>query len=457
MMPVKVERQKLIPNAAVDLTPLPGESITSSLWRYAWRNSLRAKELLQFCSHGATYEREHAKLTLAAGFDAKLFVKSSQWGRVSEEPKFIVAKHRRHLGMWWDTTFRYCPICLEHVYHSFWHQNLFITHCPLDSAPLSTKCYCCSRLLPAYGFHYRLLDSPYICTHCGGPIAGVEPRVSARLQIQEREQQMRAALDAFALWWELSSEARQEFEFLFGERQTYSFAQWLRCDTSIRQWVLDRAPVCSYPAVSSRTIPKLVILKWRVRLTPPDPLKHFMRTRIPRCVQLGLARQVYKATLRRLARAVQAISPFDEAKHRRYLASPPSDIVRHPSGCNMYLLALVVLRRCYETYFSAIQEDISDVQFQMDLTNFGSELEFGSRVRIYWRLRFLAEYGSIYWWLVALRNDNAAARNASLSHTLLRATTVDPSDQEGDLAAGSAAFPSVDGLDLRVLAGRKIS
>jgi hypothetical protein len=456
MMLINIERQAFIANAAADLTPLPGESITSSLWRFAWRNSLRAKELLRFCSRGASYEREHAKSTRAPGFDAKLFADSSRWARVSEEPKFIAAKRRHHLGMWWGENFRYCPICLEHVYHSFWHQNLFITHCPLDGAALSTECYCCGRVLPAYGFHHRLLDRPYTCEHCGGPIAGVEPQVSARLQIQEREKQMGAALAAFALWWELTSTAREEFEFLFGERHFYSYAPWLGSGTSIRQWVLDRAPVCNYPAVSSRTIPELIILKWRVRLVPPDPLERFMRTRIPRDVQLDLARQVYQTTLRRLERAIQVISPFDDAEHRRYLGLPPSDLVRHPSGCNMYLLAMVVLRRCYETYFSVMQEDISDVQFQMDLGAFGRELEFGNRVRIYWRLRFLAEYGSIYWYLVALRKNSPAAKRAHLSHTLLRSTKVDPTDQQGDLVTGSVAFPSVDGLDLRKLTGRKI-
>lgn len=167
------------------------------------------------------------------------------------------------------------------------------------------------------------------------------------------------------------------------------------------------------------------------------------------------SRQVYQATLRRLARAIQMVSPFDDAEHRRYLALPPSDLVRHPGGCNVYLLALVVLRRCYETYFSVMQEDISNVQFQMDLTSFSRDLEFGSRIRTYWRLRYLAEFGSIYWWLIALRKPTSGVKETKLNQLVLRATTVDPSYQHGDLIVGSVAFPSVDGLDLRKLARRQ--
>jgi hypothetical protein len=455
MILLDVQRQPSATNAALDLNSLPWESITSSLWRFAWRNGLRAKELLRFCSRGASYEKEHAKMTSAPGFDAKLFAGYSGWSRSSAEPKYIVAKRLHHRGIWWCRTFRYCPICLEHAYHSFWHQNLFITHCPLDNAPLCTQCYCCGYVLPAYGFHYRLLDEPFTCAQCGGPVAGVEPRVSARLQIQERAIEIGRTLDVLALWWEMTTTAREEFEFLFQDSELYHAARWLRVDTCIRQWVQDRAPICSSLALSRRTIPELVILKWRVRLAPPVLQDHFIRTRTPRHVQLDLARQVYQATLRRLARAIQMVSPFDDAEHRRYLALPPSDLVRHPGGCNVYLLALVVLRRCYETYFSVMQEDISNVQFQMDLTSFSRDLEFGSRIRTYWRLRYLAEFGSIYWWLIALRKPTSGVKETKLNQLVLRATTVDPSYQHGDLIVGSVAFPSVDGLDLRKLARRQ--
>jgi hypothetical protein len=155
MMPAKVERAAFPGNAASDLIPLPEESITSSLWRFAWRNGLRAKELLKYCSPYATYDKEHARMMHGFGFNARIFAQSSGWRDASDEPKLVGATPLRHLGIWWANNFRYCPICLEHAYHSFWHQNLFITHCPLDGAPLSTHCHCCRGLLAAYGFHYK--------------------------------------------------------------------------------------------------------------------------------------------------------------------------------------------------------------------------------------------------------------------------------------------------------------
>jgi hypothetical protein len=266
---------------------------------------------------------------------------------------------------------------------------------------------------------------------------------------------MRAFLTT-ALWWEIAKPVRDEFEFLFGERDVYTYSPWLRSDTSIRQWVLERSPRCSNLSLPSRTIPELVILRWRVQLAPPDPRDRFKPKRTPAAVQLDLARQVYISTLRRLFRAIQVIAPFDEAEHRRALALAPSDLMRHPSGCNMYLTSLVVLRRQYETYYSLMHEDVSEARFSIDLMNFGSELEFGNRVRIYWRLRFLAEYGSIYWCLIALRSGNVAAAKGNLSKAALEAAKVDSTIEGGDLVTGSMAFPAVDGFDLRLLARRPI-
>jgi hypothetical protein len=455
MTPLTIERHPFPENAAQDLVPLPGESITSSLWRFAWRNGLRAKELLGFCSPYYTYDKEGTKWTSVPGFNAKIFAESSGWPKLLDEPKLMEATRKHHLRMWWARNFRYCPLCLENAYHSFWHQNLFITHCPLDGAILSTGCHCCGRLLPTYGFHYKLLDRPYTCEHCGGPIAGVKPQIAARLEMHENSAKIKRAHLLMALWWEISRPVRDEFEFLFGERDLYTYSPWLRSDTSIRQWVLDRSPPCSYIALPSRTIPELVILKWRVQLAPPDPRDRFKPKRTSAAVQLDLARQVYMSTLRCLFRAIQVVAPFDEAEHRRTLALASGDLMRHPSGCNMYLTSLVVLRRQYETYYSLMHEDFSEAQFRMELENFGSELEFGQRIRIYWRLRFLAEFGSIYWCLTALRSGNAAAGKSRLTNATLGAVKVDSAIEGGDLAMGTMAFPAIDGLDLRALAHRQ--
>lgn len=45
-------------NAALDLMPLPGESMVSSLWRFSWRNGLSTKELLNFCTKANGYDKD---------------------------------------------------------------------------------------------------------------------------------------------------------------------------------------------------------------------------------------------------------------------------------------------------------------------------------------------------------------------------------------------------------------
>lgn len=66
-------------NAALDLVPLPEESMVSSIWRFAWRNGLGVKELLTHCTHGAGYQKEHATFSYKRGFDPDVFSHSSWW------------------------------------------------------------------------------------------------------------------------------------------------------------------------------------------------------------------------------------------------------------------------------------------------------------------------------------------------------------------------------------------
>jgi hypothetical protein len=207
--------------------------------------------------------------------------------------------------------------------------------------------------------------------------------------------------------------------------------------------------------VSSSTIPKLVILKWRVRLAELGHANPLLRSRVPRHVQLSLARQVYLATIRCLTEAIQQISPFGSSEYRRYLALAPVDLMSHPNGCNMHLLTLVMLRRWHETYFSTLTEDIDRMTFELKLEEYDAEMDVGSRVRIYWRLRFLADFGALYWLLVSLGSNIYDTRRTTVIRSFLRATTLDPQSRDGQTAYGSAACPAVEGLDLYALAGRK--
>lgn len=188
-------------NAALDLMPLPGESMVSSLWRFSWRNGLSTKELLAFCTKGSGYETEGAAYSYSRGFDADVFLDASGWVFPPQELQIFKGRRQQNRSLWWSTRFRYCPICLEHLYHSFWHQSNFFSHCPLDGAPLLEKCYCCNELLPEYGFHRKVLSKPYVCVACEQTISGIKLNLEARLAFQLRKKEIQRVFDIVDRWW----------------------------------------------------------------------------------------------------------------------------------------------------------------------------------------------------------------------------------------------------------------
>lgn len=434
-------------NAALDLMPLPGESMVSSLWRFSWRNGLSTKELLNFCTKANGYDKDGTAYSHTR-FDADVFLDASGWMYPPHELQIFGEARERSRSLWWSNSFRYCPICLEHLYHSFWHQSNFLSHCPIDGAPLLEKCYCCGECLPAYGFHRKVLSKPYVCLACKNAISGIKVSLEARLAIQRRKNEFKRIFDVVERWWIDSSEARAEMARLLPSRKAQVAAPWLRPDVSIRQWVIDRQPPPKELPISTRTLPSLVVLKWKVSLAPDDPTTFIWARRQSRHEKLNLALQVYRATIRRLRQAIARSTPFDDADYRRHQALPVRDLICAPAGCNLKILALVMLRRSYETYFSQFEESGDEAWFDEYSVGFPYGNEFAMRVRICWRAQFIAEYASFYWWLVAVRDGRKRVEDFRRETATLSDIDVKFDHRNGDVVAGSVAFPAVDGLHL---------
>jgi hypothetical protein len=414
-------------NAASDLQPLPGESFMSSVWRLAWRNGLSKKELKGVHDPGG-------------------FTNLSGWGEQSREMKFVGASNAKHRSAWWDSSFRYCPLCLEHLYHSFWHQSMFLSHCPLDGAELRTDCYCCGTRLSTIKFHRSVFTKPYTCPKCDGPISGIKVSLGLRLAIQQRASEFEPVFATIERWWTLVTPVRKEVENLLPSRSGCHYAPWLRLDTSARQWVLASAPTPEGMSTVTRTLPQLIVLSWRVRLEPDRMTRNWSHgTRRP--VRLALALQAYRSTLRRLWKAISRRFSLDEVEYRRHLTLPPNDLVRLPERSSLHLLALIVLRKSYETYYSIFQAP-EKADFDDWLVDFPYGNEFAERVRICWRAQFIAEYASIFWGLMAVRDGRCSMRDLRKEVLTLHSVSTKLDFKNGDLVSGSVAFPAVDGLTL---------
>jgi len=441
-------RMKLATNAASDLTPLPGESITSSLWRYAWRNRLKSTELRVYCSAGIGYAEEGRRPNLKRQFDPDIFAAASGWVIDSDEAQLVEVTPRHHRSAWWCPQFRYCPLCLEQLYHSFWHQSTFLSHCPTDGAALLDRCYSCGNRTPAYGFYRGLLHRPYTCEHCRRPFSGAKLTLSARLAMQERADEVKRALADVQHWWDAVSALRHELESMLGERVLENYAPWLHAETSVRQWIVQQGSEVRLPVTTTRTVPDLTILRWRVRLLPSESINGSDEKRTYWDKRLGLAQQVYRATLKRLFKAITKYGPVEEAEFRRNEPLSFEDLGQLANGCNLHLLAFNLLRRGYESGFAAGHERLEQALLDVRRIRFPFEYEFSGRIKICWRAQFLAEYASLYWWVVAVRDGRNGVESMRIDTCTLRNIDVQHDSEHGDLVSGAAAFPAVDGLNL---------
>lgn len=434
-------------NAALDLVPLPEESMVSSIWRFAWRNGLGVKELLTHCTHGAGYQKEHATFSYKRGFDPDVFSHSSWWIDEPSEKEVFGSSSEKHRSIWWNTAFRYCPLCLGHLYHSFWHQSKFLSHCPLDGAALRDTCYSCGKHLPTYGFHQEILSRPYVCPHCNGPISGVGLSVDARLEIQQSKREYARAFESLDHWWEESTAVRNQLESFLSSR-AYHFSPWLRPETTWLQWVIHQVPPPATLPFTTREVPQLVVLTWKIALKRCDPMKSVLFPKRWKTEKLSLAIKVYRATLRRLLRVIAESEPFDDEDYVRHRAESIKDLLNSPSGCNMKLLAFIMLRNSYETYFSVMHASPDQADFQDWNVGFPYGNEFAQRVRICWRAQFIAEYAAFYWWLVAVRDGRKRVGDFRRETATMSHVDVKFDGSNGDYIIGKVAFPAVDGLRL---------
>ncbi|MCD2516734.1 hypothetical protein LQ564_10485 [Massilia sp. G4R7] len=212
------------------------------------------------------------------------------------------------------------------------------------------------------------------------------------------------------------------------------------------------APPQSWPGISVKTIPPLVVLGWKVRLQAPEPQTRIWAGRKYKYERLILAQQVYRGTLRRLTSLISLAFPYSDAEYRRYLMIPTKDIRVHPRACNLHLLALVGLRMRYESFSSMFggRRPENAVLDERDI-GFPYGNDFAERVRICWRAQFIAEYASLYWSLVSMRNGRTEGSGSHEASAAFFTADVKYDPVNGDLVHGQVAFPAIDGLPLDLL------
>jgi hypothetical protein len=76
-----------------------------------------------------------------------------------------IAKTNIIINKYINLNFRYCPICIQHGYHSIFHQISLFTKCPFHLIELKTNCPECNNII-AYEINDKYFIEPFRCK-CG--------------------------------------------------------------------------------------------------------------------------------------------------------------------------------------------------------------------------------------------------------------------------------------------------
>ena len=428
--------------AGTDLVPLPFESTVSCLWRFAWRNKLNAHQLKCLCSWTESYPQKDF-FDKQDWINQNLFLKKSTWTvPIPDELEFIQYLHMDE-RVWVDRTFRYCPLCLEHGYHSFLFQFIPISHCPLHNVALAKQCHCCDEPLPMYGFSKSLFDSPYHCRQCRGPISGVKPSLDLHLPFRLQGQELETAFRPIMDWWKNTLRKRLDAYELDPRSNIAS--------SRIHEWCDNKDIIRSIVCAGSELPPYfnppknrgVAMLSWRLKVYK-FPLSYYAGgARRSFVQQVRLPDAVYQCVLRRVQRWIMNCENWSAKQfHEEMLIDRGKNV--HPY--NARLLALRCMRWQLEKGNWYCQYPSQGGIMLRDVPSVKANLS----PRLAWLAAFLAIYVSWYYRVLKARNktlDDLQNRNCSDDAYIFLHARFQGEDGF-DYSIGTAAIPPVEGLTL---------
>src|ERR1700733_9811294 len=132
-----------------ELMPLPHESSASALMRLAWRSVLTPEDIRSLC-YGHRYGRREDSFFQQQLIDSKRVFAATGWEVPSPDEAGMLGALEPTRDAWLSDCFRFCTICLEGAYHSYWFQFEPLLYCPVHAVPLTTLCPRCARVVGSY-------------------------------------------------------------------------------------------------------------------------------------------------------------------------------------------------------------------------------------------------------------------------------------------------------------------
>jgi hypothetical protein len=375
----------------MDLAPLPFESAVSSLWRFTWRNVLSPGALLHIFSSRKRFSGWQYGADIA-WLDHNKVKDATGWNLYSDEERDFLFGLGKDSALWVHMNFRFCPLCLEDTYHSFWYQSVYMVACPLHDVELRAVCQSCGAPTQKYAFTSQLLASPYACNICRRPLAGVTPSVDGWRAAQARGAELKACFVPFSAWWDKGRFVRVRLrESTVGSPSGGGGTR--RAQQIMRAALQDCCGVI--PQLKVYRLP-LEWTFWRSVATAPMLTSYVDNGPMYR----DYVEDAYRHTVRYLEAAITARFPYSIEDYQHHLNFRITEDGVSITQYQPHLLALAIMRRKMEADFGylAVRQENCPMK---DPFRFNSPKR---RTRQHCRSAFLCVYASAFACVKGARN-----------------------------------------------------
>lgn len=260
--------------------PLPHESVANVLQRFAWHNALDANLMRKGFTASAKGRR----------IDIEHFAYKS-FGQVVLD--IYHAERVPARSPWHSDKFRFCPICLQELYHTNLFQCTQLQRCPVHDVLLVTNCQSCGFPTSSSKTDF-VFRRPYECDNCGHACAGAEPDLSGHIRLRENVALLESRFDPIATWWADSADERAKIDSMFRAHKR-PYYPWPGVDGLLRSLFRGVGSEPSDIWENANDWPQTSRLQWRYRV-------HLAQS--PHCWQLEHEEYMYRYTLRVLIRRI---------------------------------------------------------------------------------------------------------------------------------------------------------
>lgn len=252
--------------AGSHLAPMPHESAFSIVSRYLFNN-------LQSAS---TFRVKFKREPKSWKGTAELYVSQEFWDKTGWSPspleRVMYSWANEYSSSCLHAPLRFCPICMEYLYHSFWFQWRGICICPLHLAPLMDCCQSCGAEFDSGLPNVLSGDETFKCRVCGGFWSGIPVGLQTmcfQSEWQAHSKHVDAAFQRFAEQFQYSVAHAKSLNEAFSYGITKTCEVWMSEESDARQLIFSVTGVADGQGLLPSTV--FCFLSWSTNLLRVDP------------------------------------------------------------------------------------------------------------------------------------------------------------------------------------------